>query len=48
MLAAPRFHHLHLNSVDPDAAIDFYVKRFPTGERTRWGGAPALRVVGGA
>jgi len=44
MLAAPRFHHLHLNSVDPDAAIDFYVKRFPTGERTRWGGAPALRV----
>ena len=21
MLAAPGFHHLHLNSVDPDAAI---------------------------
>jgi catechol 2,3-dioxygenase-like lactoylglutathione lyase family enzyme len=44
VLAPPRFHHLHLNSVDPDAAIDFYVKRFPTSERTRWSGAPALRA----
>ena len=26
MLAAPDFHHQHLNSVAPDAAIDFYVK----------------------
>ncbi len=25
MLPAPGFHHLHLNSVDPDSAIDFYV-----------------------
>jgi catechol 2,3-dioxygenase-like lactoylglutathione lyase family enzyme len=41
-LGAPGFHHLHLNSVDPDAAIDFYVKRFPTGRATRWGGLPAL------
>jgi len=30
MLPAPGFHHLHLNSVDPDAAIDFYVRRIPT------------------
>jgi hypothetical protein len=30
MLSAPGFHHLHLNSVDPDAAIDFYVRQFPT------------------
>jgi len=29
MLAAPGFHHLHLNSVDPDAAIDFYTRQFP-------------------
>jgi catechol 2,3-dioxygenase-like lactoylglutathione lyase family enzyme len=41
-LAPPRFHHLHLNSADPDAAIDFYVGRFPTGRRTSWGGLPAL------
>ncbi len=42
MLPAPGFHHLHLNSVDPDAAIDFYVRRFPTSVKTRWGGRPAL------
>ena len=41
-LPPPRFHHLHLNSRDPDAAIDFYVRRFPTGVKTRWGGRPAL------
>ena len=32
MLPAPGFHHLHLNSVDPDAAVDFYTRRFPTTE----------------
>ena len=25
-LPAPAFHHLHLNSVNPDAAIEFYIK----------------------
>ena len=44
MLPPPGFHHLHLNSVDPEAAIDFYVKRFPTSVKTRWGGRPALAV----
>src|SRR5882672_8472004 len=42
MLPAPRFHHLHLNSVDPDAAIDFYVQQFPSTAKTTWGGMPAL------
>jgi catechol 2,3-dioxygenase-like lactoylglutathione lyase family enzyme len=42
MLAAPGFHHLHLNSVDPDAAIDFYVRRFSTSGKASWGGLPAL------
>jgi catechol 2,3-dioxygenase-like lactoylglutathione lyase family enzyme len=42
MLPTPGFHHLHLNSVDPDAAIEFYVRRFPKSARTRWGGQPAL------
>jgi catechol 2,3-dioxygenase-like lactoylglutathione lyase family enzyme len=42
MLAAPGFHHIHLNSVDPDAAVDFYTRRFPTTAKTRWGGLPAL------
>jgi catechol 2,3-dioxygenase-like lactoylglutathione lyase family enzyme len=42
MLPAPGFHHLHLNSVDPDAAIDFYVRQFPRSARVNWGGLPAL------
>src|SRR5438128_3501313 len=42
MLPAPGFHHLHLNSVDPDAAIDFYIRQFPTSEKASWGGLPAL------
>jgi catechol 2,3-dioxygenase-like lactoylglutathione lyase family enzyme len=42
MLAAPGFHHLHLNSVDPDAAIDFYVRHFPRSAKASWGGLPAL------
>lgn len=42
MLATPGFHHLHLNSVDPDAAIDFYIAQFPSTSRTTWGGLPGL------
>jgi catechol 2,3-dioxygenase-like lactoylglutathione lyase family enzyme len=42
MLPPPGFHHLHLNSVDPDAALDFYVRQFPTSKATSWGGLPAL------
>jgi catechol 2,3-dioxygenase-like lactoylglutathione lyase family enzyme len=42
VLDTPRFHHLHLNSVDPDLAIDFYVRQFATTSRATWGGLPAL------
>ncbi len=42
MLAAPGFHHLHLNSVDPERAIDFYIRQFPRSSKTTWGGLPAL------
>jgi len=43
MLATPGgFRHLHLNSVDPDAAIDFYRRQFPPTTRTRWGDLPLL------
>ena len=41
-LPTPGFHHLHLNSVDPDAAIDFYVRRFPSTKKGSWGGHKAL------
>ena len=43
MLAAPGFHHLHLNSIDPEAAIAFYTRQFPTTAKTTWGGLPALQ-----
>jgi len=42
MLPTPRFHHLHLNSVDPDAAIAFYMRQFPSTAKGSWAGLPAL------
>ncbi len=42
MLPTPGFHHLHLNSVDPDAAIDWYVRQFPSSAKGEWAGIPAL------
>jgi hypothetical protein len=43
-LPTPGFHHLHLNSPDPDAAIDFYTKQFPSTSKSIWGGFPALKT----
>ena len=43
MLPNPSFHHLHLNSVDPDAAIAFYTRQFPSTSAGTWSGLPALR-----
>src|SRR4029077_14511288 len=43
MLPTPGFHHLHLNSVDPEAAIGFYNRQFPNTARASWGGFPALK-----
>ncbi|MEP7308587.1 MAG: hypothetical protein ABJA98_24030 [Acidobacteriota bacterium] len=42
-LATPGFHHLHLGSTNPDAAITFYTKTFPSTSTATWGGMPALR-----
>jgi catechol 2,3-dioxygenase-like lactoylglutathione lyase family enzyme len=42
MHESPSFHHLHLNSRDPDAAIDFYTRQFASTSKTSWGGFPAL------
>ncbi len=41
-LPAPGFHHLHLNAVDPDAAIAFYTRQFPSTAKAAWGGIAAL------
>ena len=43
MLPTPGFHHIHLHSVDPEAAIDFYVRQFPSTSKGEWGGFPALK-----
>jgi catechol 2,3-dioxygenase-like lactoylglutathione lyase family enzyme len=43
MLAPPKFHHLHLNSVDPDHAIEFYTRQFASTAKTSWGGFAALQ-----
>ena len=43
-LPAPGFHHLHLNSVNPDAAIEFYMKEFPSTTKTTVAGFPALKA----
>jgi catechol 2,3-dioxygenase-like lactoylglutathione lyase family enzyme len=42
-LQAPRFHHLHLNSGDPAAAVDFYTRQFASTSKASWGGFPALK-----
>lgn len=42
-LATPTFHHLHLNSVNPETAIEFYTKAFPSTSKTTFAGEPALR-----
>src|SRR5262245_66016297 len=42
-LPAPGFHHLHLNSTNPDKAIDFYTRSFPATSKSTWGGLPALK-----
>ena len=43
-LPTPGFHHLHLNSVDPGAAIDFYTRQFPSTNKTTFAGQPALQA----
>ena len=48
MLPTPTFHHLHLNSVDPDSAIDWYAAQFESAGRTTWAGEPALKSKNGA
>ncbi len=42
-LPAPGFHHLHLNSTNPDAAAAWYAKEFPSTSKTTWGGMTALK-----
>jgi len=38
----PTLHHAHLNSIDPDAAIEFYLRLWPSGTREEIAGHPAF------
>jgi catechol 2,3-dioxygenase-like lactoylglutathione lyase family enzyme len=44
-LPPPGFHHLHLNSPDPDAEIAFYTRNFTTTQRAMFDGKPALKAL---
>jgi catechol 2,3-dioxygenase-like lactoylglutathione lyase family enzyme len=41
-LPLPTFHHIHLNSVDPDRAIRWYTQYWPKGKSTTLGEFPAF------
>src|SRR5215471_15827927 len=43
VLPAPGFHHLHLNSTNPDAAAAWYAKEFLSTSKTTWAGLTALK-----
>ena len=43
-LPPPHFHHILLNSTDPDAAIAFYMRQFANTSKTTWEGFPALHA----
>lgn len=43
-LPTPGFHHLHLNSTDPVAAIDWYTKQFKSASKATFDGKPALKT----
>jgi catechol 2,3-dioxygenase-like lactoylglutathione lyase family enzyme len=45
--AGIRFHHVHLNSVNPDAAADYYTKVFTTSVKTTFNGSVAVKTVNG-
>jgi catechol 2,3-dioxygenase-like lactoylglutathione lyase family enzyme len=42
-LATPGFHHLHLNSTNPETAAAWYAREFPSTSKTTWGGMTALK-----
>lgn len=43
-LPVPGFHHLHINSMNPDAAIDYYTKQFTSATKATFDGKPALKT----
>src|SRR5262245_29483513 len=38
----PRFHHIHVNAVDPNKNLEWYAQYWPQGKKTMWAGFPAF------
>ena len=45
-VSMPTFHHLHINSVDPERSLGWYEHYWPEGERTTLAGFPAFHANG--
>ena len=45
-LPVPSFHHIHVNSIDPERALDWWSTLWPAGERTTLAGLPAFAADG--
>ena len=45
-LPMPTFHHIHVNSVDPERALDWWATVWPAGERRTVAGLPAFTADG--
>jgi len=43
-LPMPSLHHVHINSVDPDRALDWYAGLWPAGQKTTVAGFPAFQA----
>jgi catechol 2,3-dioxygenase-like lactoylglutathione lyase family enzyme len=41
-LPMPSFHHIHVNSADPDRSLSWYGQYWPQGKRSTFGGFPAF------
>ena len=44
-LPPPTFHHIHINSVDPEASLDWWKTVWPAGEITTYAGFPAFAAT---
>lgn len=41
-IPAPAFHHIHINSVDPERSLNWYAQYWPEGRKTTFAGFPAF------
>ena len=42
LLPLPAFHHIHINSMNPERSLEWYSQYWPKGKKTSYGGFPAF------